>query len=41
MASLALVRADDVIRRLTRCNGAVVAAEATAHDFRMVNARHW
>ena len=40
MAGLALVRADDVIGRLAWRNGAVVTAEAAAHDFRMVNARH-
>lgn len=40
MAGLALVRADDVIRRLTRRNGAVVAAEAGGGSGKVVEPGH-
>ena len=40
VAGITVVGADDVIGRLAWRDHAVVTAEAAAHDFRMVNARH-
>ena len=39
MTGITLVRADDMVRRLARCNRAVVATEAAAGDLGMVDAR--